>query len=172
MRIEVIGTPRLSLCSASSHDFPALFQRVLSDAEVMRYVIFGQPLTIQAAQALYSEKFDVEASGQKPGVLIERSSEEVIGFSGLMACSVLGEAEFELGFVLARWAWGKGYAQEIGHAQLQFGFSRLNCTRVLAQASPQNSGSIAALSKIGMRLHSTIESPGRGSRHVYVADAV
>jgi len=171
MRTEVIGTSRLSLCSASAEDFPMLFERVLSDAEVMRHVVSGQAMSLQAAEAFYAERFDAQASGQKPGVLVERSSAQVIGFSGLMPCTALGKNEFELGFVLARQAWGKGYAQEIGHAQLWFGFSTLKCARLLAQVSPNNGASIAVLSKIGMRLHSTIESPGRGERHVYVANA-
>jgi ribosomal-protein-alanine N-acetyltransferase len=171
MRTEVIGTSRLSLCSASAEDFPALFERVFSDAEVMRHVVSGQAMSLQAAEAFYAEKFDAHASGQKPGVLVERSSAQVIGFSGLMRCTALGENEFELGFVLARQAWGKGYAQEIGHAQLRFGFAKLKCGRLLAQVSPSNGASIAVLSKIGMQLHSTIQSPGRGTRHVYVANA-
>ena len=171
MRTEIIATSRLSLCSASAEDFPALFERVLSDAEVMRHVVSGQAMSLQAAERFYTEKFDSQASGQKPGVLVERSSAQVVGFSGLMPCAALGESEFELGFVLARQAWGKGYAQEIGHAQLRFGFSTLKCARLLAQVSPSNGASIAVLSKIGMQLHSTIESPGRAARHVYVAHA-
>ena len=171
MRTEVVGTPRLSLCGARAEDFASLYESVFSDAEVMRHVISGKPLSSEAAQALYSENFDAECSGQKPGVLIERASGEVIGFSGLLPCTVLGHSDFELGFVLARKAWGKGYAQEIGRAQLHFAFSKLKLSRLLAQVSPANIASVSALSKIGMQLHSTVESPGRGVKHVYVANA-
>jgi ribosomal-protein-alanine N-acetyltransferase len=171
MRTEVIGTSRLSLCGAHPSDFEALYHCVFADATVMRHVMAGRPLSFPEAHKLYVEKFDAECLGQKPGVLVERASDEAIGFSGLMPCAVLGAAEFELGFVLARKAWGKGYAQEIGRAQLSFGFSKLGCSRLLAQVAPENIASIRALSGIGMQLHSTIESPGRGMRHVYVASA-
>jgi len=137
----------------------------------MLHVMLGEPLSLEAAQVLYRGNFDAECSGQKPGILVERSSGEVIGFSGLMPCTVLGASEFELGFVLARKAWGKGYAQEIGRAQLQFGFSRLHLGRILAQVAPANIASVSALSKIGMQLHSTVVSPGRGVRHIYAASA-
>ena len=171
MRTEVLGTWRLSLCGARPEDFPSLYECVFSDIEVMRHVISGKPLSSEAAQAFYSQNFDAECSGQKPGVLVERASGEVIGFSDLMPCAVLGQSEFELGFVLARKAWGNGYAQEIGRALLNFGFSKLKLSRLLAQVSPANIASMGALSKIGMQLHSTVESQGRGVRHVYVASA-
>jgi len=172
MRTEVLGTPRLSLCGASAEDFAPLYECVFSDAEVMRHVMSGKPLSVEAAQALYSEHFDADCAGQKLGILVERSSSEVIGYSGLMPCTVLGTGDFELGFVLARRAWGKGYAQEIGHAQLRFGRSTLNLGRVLAQVAPANIASVKVLIKIGMQLHSTVVSPGaRGVRHIYVASA-
>ncbi len=171
MRTEVVGTSRLSLCGARAEDFASLYECVFSDFEVMRHVISGKPMSSEAAQAFYNDNFDAECSGQKPGVLVELASGEVIGFSGLMPCAVLGQREFELGFVLARKARGKGYAQEIGRAQLDFGFSKLKLNRLLAQVSPANIASMSALSKIGMQLHSTVESPGRGVRHVYVASA-
>ena len=34
------------------------------------------------------------------GVLVERESSQIVGFSGLMPCSVLGSQDFEIGFVL------------------------------------------------------------------------
>ena len=171
MRTEVVGTSRLSLCGAHPDDFAALFERVFSDAVVMRHVLGGMPLAEAAARAFYTEKLDTECTGQKPGVLVERASGEVGGFAGLMPCTVLGLADFELGFALARTAWGKGYAQEIGHAQLAFGFGKLGCNRLLSQVAPQNAGSIKALLAIGMQLLSTVESPGRGTRRIYVANA-
>ncbi len=87
-----------------------------------------------------------------------------------MPCRALGADDFELGFVLAQSAWGRGYAQEIGHGQLRFGFERLGCRRLLAQVAPANAGSIRALERLGMRWHATVESEERGPRHVYVAE--
>jgi [ribosomal protein S5]-alanine N-acetyltransferase len=170
-RTAVITTGRLELCAARPEDFLPLYESVLSVPEVMRQVMSGQVLREDAAQLFFTEKFDHAGTGQRPGILVERASAQVIGFAGLMPCSVLGASDFEIGFVLARAAWGRGYAQEIGRAQLAFGLSTLGCTRLLAQVSPQNPASMGALEKIGMHLHSTVESEGRGQRHVYVATA-
>lgn len=168
MRVEVVATPRLSLCGATLDDFEALYGRVLSDPEVMRHVFTGHALSLESARAFFDKDFDSEATGQKLGVLIERSAGEVIGFAGLTPTSALGEADFELGFVLARQAWHRGYAQEIGRAQLTFGFTVLKCHRVLALSSPNNPRSISALKKIGMQYHSTNDYQDRGNRAIYV----
>lgn len=171
MRVELIGTDRLSLCSADPADFPALYDRVLADPDVMRHVMGGVPLSAAEAEAFYREKFDAAGAGYGLGVLIERASSEVVGFAGLLPCELLGQPDYEIGFVLARRGWGRGYAQEIGRAQLKFGFGTLHCTRLLAQVSPENFASVNTLMKIGMRLHGTIDSPGRGRRHVFLATA-
>lgn len=102
---------------------------------------------------------------------MERASNDVIGFAGLIPCDSLGVADFKIGFVLAKPFWGRGYAQEIGRAQLEFGFSQLRCTRLLAHVSPQNPAAIKALESLGMRWHSSFDVAGRGPRHVYLASA-
>lgn len=171
MRTVVIATARLCLCATQPSDLPVLHERVLSKPEVMRQVLAGQALSAADAQAFFGQQFDRVGTGTRLGVLVERASNEVVGFAGLMACDALGAADFEIGFVLAQPFWGRGYAQEIGRAQLEFGFSTLRCARLLGQVSPQNPASIKALERLGMRWHSSIEAAGRGPRHVYMASA-
>jgi ribosomal-protein-alanine N-acetyltransferase len=171
MGVEFIGTDRLSLRSADPADFAVLYERVLTDPDVMRHVMAGLPLSREQAEDFFREKFDRAGTGRGLGVLIERASSEVVGFAGLLPCDLLGQPDHEIGFVLARRGWGRGYAQEIGRAQLKFGFGTLHCTRLLAQVAPENFASVNALTKIGMRLHDTLDSPGRGRRHIFLATA-
>ncbi len=152
-------------------DLESLYEKVFSDGEVMRYVFGGTPLSKQRSAELFSSAFDHDATGLKLGVLVEKDTDEVIGFSGLMECKVLGDNDYEIGFVLAKAAWKKGYAAEIGQGQLQYGFEKVGCNRLLAQVAPANVHSIRALERIGMKHHSTLESEGRGTRHVYVASS-
>jgi len=128
-RTAVITTARLELCAARPEDFLALCESVLSVPEVMRQVMSGQVLREDEARQFFTEKFDHTGTDQRPGVLVERAAAQVIGFAGLMPCSVLGASDFEIGFVLARTFRGRGYAQQIGRAQLTFGLSTLGCTR-------------------------------------------
>jgi RimJ/RimL family protein N-acetyltransferase len=170
MSAEVLRTERLSLWAAREEDFEALYTNVLSDPEVMRLVLAGGAMDRAAARALF-ETLDHAGDGREAGVLKELATGEVIGFAGCSPTQVLGEADYEIGFVLARSAQGKGYASEIGRAQLRFGFDVLGCARLLGQAAPGNAASIATLEKIGMRRHSTRMSEGRGERVVFVAQA-
>ena len=110
----------------------------------------------------------VDASYFRIMLLTEKPTGEVIGFAGLSPCDALGADDFEIGFVLARRAWGRGIATEIGEAQLAFGFEQLKCGRLLGLVDPRNAPSIHALEKLGMRHLETIADPRRGSRSVYV----
>ena len=62
-------------------------------------------------------------------------------------------------------------ATEIGEAQLVFGFEQLECARLLGLVNPQNTASIRALEKLGMRCQGTVADPERGPRRVYVIEA-
>lgn len=167
MARDIIVTPRLRLRSPTASDLPLLHDQVLSDPVVMRRAFSG-PLSAAGSRAFFDQDFDHEACGQKLGILTLRSTAEVIGFAGLMACAVLDGDDYELGFVLKRSAWGKGYAREIGLGQIELGFSRLGLPRILAQAAPDNAPSIAALTAIGMTLEAVVASRQRGERQVYV----
>jgi RimJ/RimL family protein N-acetyltransferase len=75
-----------------------------------------------------------------------------MGFTGL---SVPGfEAPFtpavEVGWRLARWAWGNGYATEAATAALDFGFSRAALDEVVSFTSFQNIRSQAVMQRLGM----------------------
>jgi len=169
MAAEIISTPRLSLRSALPADLDPLHERVFSDSEVMRFVFRGVPFDLDQSAAFFTSAFDHDATGLKLGVLIEKATSALIGFSGLMECRALDAPDYEIGFVLSQAAWGKGYATEIGHAQLKYGFGTVGCTRLLAQVATENHSSIAALKKIGMAFYGNLHSEGRGLRQIYVA---
>lgn len=166
----LINSERLLIRAPRPEDFGPLYQAVLSDAEVMRLAFQGQLSDQDRAFDFFSSVLDHDATGRKPGILIERSTNDVIGFAGPLLCSVLGAPDYEIGFVLARRTWGHGYASEIGRAQIEYGFTTLKLDRVLAQVSPENAASIRVLERLGMQLCSTTETSGRGVRLVYAID--
>lgn len=57
----------------------------------------------------------------------------------------------EIGWRLARKAWGHGYATEAAQAVLRVGFDRLGLTEVVAFTAMQNSASCAVMARLGMR---------------------
>ncbi|WP_245310286.1 GNAT family N-acetyltransferase [Bradyrhizobium jicamae] len=164
-------TPRLTLRTTTENDISILQGLIFGDSDVMRFAFAGAPMAREAAEDFVRKFFTFGGSLTGMAILTEKATGEIIGFAGLSPCDALGADDFELGFVLARRAWGRGIATEIGEAQLAFGFDQLNCSRLLGLVDPRNAPSIHALEKLGMRSLRTIADPKRGSRDVYVIEA-
>jgi ribosomal-protein-alanine N-acetyltransferase len=169
--LVILTTPRLILRAAVEADIPILQDLIFGDNDVMRFAFSGAPMAGDAAEDFIRRFFTFGSSLTGMAVLTEKPAGEIIGFAGLSPCNALGGDDFEIGFVLARLAWGRGIATEIGEAQLVVGFDRLKCGRLLGLVNPQNAPSIHALEKLGMRHLETIADPKRGSRDVYVIEA-
>jgi len=169
--LVILTTARLILRTAIEEDISALQDLIFGDSDVMRFAFSGAPMAREAAEDFIRRFFTFGSSLTGMAVLTEKPAGEVIGFAGLSPCNALGADDFEIGFVLARRAWGRGIATEIGEAQLAFGFEQLRCGRLLGLVEPRNAPSIHALEKLGMRHVETIADPRRGSRSVYVIEA-
>ena len=169
--LVILTTPRLILRTAVEEDISALQSLIFGDSDVMRFAFSGAPMAGDAAEDFIRRFFTFGDSLTGFAVLTEKPADEIIGFAGLASCGALGADDFEIGFVLARRAWGRGIATEIGEAQLAFRFEQLKCGRLLGMVDPRNAPSIHALEKLGMRYRATIADPKRGSRSVYVIEA-
>jgi RimJ/RimL family protein N-acetyltransferase len=82
-----------------------------------------------------------------------RAGSEFIGFAGLARPPF--EAHFtpavEVGWRLARSAWGNGYATEAGRAALAFGFEQAGLTEIVSMTAVGNRRSRAVMERLGMR---------------------
>ena len=166
--VIILTTPRLILRTTTENDIPILQQRIFGDSEVMRHVFLGAPMPNERSESFIRRFFTFGESLTGMSVLAVRTTRDVIGFAGLFPCEPLGVADLEIGFVLARQAWGRGIATEIGEAQLAFGFEELGCERLLGMVHPQNAPSIHALTKLGMRYLKDVTESNRPNRSVYV----
>ena len=152
-------------------DIPQLYQKIFGVPEVMSWVFAGAALSRAESEDFIRANFNFKAAPVGLCALADRVTGGVIGFAGLNPCEVLSDDDLEFGFVLAREAWGRGLATEIGQAQLALGFERLGRARLLALASAENAASISALKKLGMRHHSDVTPAGRSLRRVYCIGA-
>jgi len=166
MPVAVITTERLLLRASAPEDFEPLFAGIFSDDQVMRH-LSGTPMNRDRAVKLFTDVFDHEGTGRKVGVLTERAGGEIVGYAGLMPCTALEADDLELGFVLRKEVWGRGYATEIGKAPLDYGFRTAAKPRLLAQVRPANQASIHALQKIGLTFVKEYERPERGTWHIF-----
>jgi RimJ/RimL family protein N-acetyltransferase len=85
---------------------------------------------------------------------LERKADGVfLGFAGL---NLIGHEHlpvfglWEVGWRLARHAWGEGYASEAGRASLAHGFGAMGLERVIAYTAITNIPSEAVMQRIGM----------------------
>ena len=79
---------------------------------------------------------------------VERESSVRVGFHLLN--HIRGESIIQVGFSLARSAWGKGFGTEMAFAVLRYGFVERNLPRIAGIASLQNHASQHVLTKIGL----------------------
>jgi RimJ/RimL family protein N-acetyltransferase len=82
---------------------------------------------------------EVTATGQFVGFAGLDPTDDGLPFKGV-----------EVGWRLAREAWGNGYATEAGHACLDFGFDVLKLDEILAITAAGNTRSKAVMHRLGM----------------------
>lgn len=121
-----------------------------ADPEVREHL--GDPLTREqsdASVARFQAEFDRRGYGW--WAVEVRATGEFIGFAGLD--EVDEDVPFtgvEIGWRLARAAWGKGYATEAALAVLAHGFDTLGLGEILAVTTAANLRSQAVMRRIGM----------------------
>jgi RimJ/RimL family protein N-acetyltransferase len=126
-----------------------------ADPEVRKYL--GPLLTFEQAEAwVLNYQDDLDRHGFGFWAVEVRASGEFVGFAGLgildeeMPFTSAGLGGAEIGWRLARPAWGHGYATEAGLAALQYGFHVLGLPQVVAVTMTQNLRSQAVMRRIGM----------------------
>jgi RimJ/RimL family protein N-acetyltransferase len=142
-------TERLELRRFAAGDLEPLLA-VFGDAAVMRYVgeerrpldRAGVAALMTAAGAHWSEY------GYGLLAIVERETGRLIGEAGLQVLEA--GPDVEIGYTLARAAWGRGYATEAARAVLRWGFARLRLHRIHAVSDPANHASLRVLDKLGM----------------------
>lgn len=127
------------------------FAAINADPEVMEH--FPEPLTRRQSDEFVER---IEAGFAENGFFLwaveVRASNEFIGFTGLAAPGF--EAHFtpavEIGWRLARSAWGHGYATEAAAAALEFGFEEEGLDEIVSLTTMANRRSRAVMERLGM----------------------
>ena len=154
-----LETDRLLLRMLRESDLDA-YAEMCGDAEVMRYLGDGQPLTRPMAwrkMAMMVGHWSLRGYGLW-GVE-ERSSGALVGHIGFW--NPEGWPGVELGWSLRRSFWGRGYATEGARAALHFGFTRLGQAHIISLIHPDNAASIRVAQRLGECLHESIELMGK-----------
>lgn len=138
------------------------FAALNADPEVME--LFPRTLTRQESEAsIQWIEAGFEAHGWGLWALEPLDAGGFIGFTGLSVPSF--QARFmpavEIGWRLARGAWGQGYATEAALAALRFGFEQAKLAEIVSFTTPENVRSQAVMRRIGMTrdAHDDFEHP-------------
>lgn len=161
-----LTTSRLLLRPVEYMDIDQLVA-IWADPAATRYL--GGPRDRDEVRDMLDEEADSppkSAFGQWP--LIEKESGRVAGDCGLVEKTIDGAEEVELVYVIAPWAWERGYATEIGEALLTFAFDVLGLERVVSLIHPDNEASRHVADKLGMRLERLVARPDGVERELWV----
>jgi ribosomal-protein-alanine N-acetyltransferase len=134
---------------------------VYADPDVMRWVGHGAhrtPAETHSALRGYADALAIRGYGFV--AVIERSTGELIGDAGLHPLGGRGP-DIEVGYTLARAAWGRGYGTEAARALVEHAFGAIGASRVVAQVEPDNLPSRHVLEKLGMTERATRMAHGR-----------
>lgn len=142
-------TERLLLRAFVPDDFEA-HAAICADPDVMRYIRAGALTRAESWWQLARYMGHWQLRGYGLFAVVERATDRLVGHLGYIDPE--GGAGFELGWALAREAWGKGYALEGTRAALRHAFTALERDHVLCVIRPENTRSILLAQKLGATL--------------------
>ncbi len=125
------------------------FHAMYSDPEVVRFWPKA-PSRADVERQLANLLLAYERRGYGGWAVELRESGAFIGRIGLLQQFVGGGDEVEVGYVLSREYWGKGYAAEAARACRDWAFEHLPIERVISLIRPENERSIAVAKRNGM----------------------
>ncbi len=145
--LRSLETARLALRRPTRRDADAIFRRYASDRTALRWVSFPAHAGLDDTRRF----LDFSAREWRrwpagPLLILARDGGELLGGTGLAyeAADVAST-----GYVLARDAWGKGYATEALRAMIALA-GELGVRRLHALCHPENRASIRVLEKGGL----------------------
>jgi RimJ/RimL family protein N-acetyltransferase len=144
---------------------------IIADREVMRFMGSGRRYRVKRAGARVIARFSgVEARravaalqrhwerhGYGEWAMEEKGTGELIGRVGFVhhADWPVGPDKIEIGWTLARRAWGRGLATEGARAALDHAFGPLGIERVISIAHHDNVRSLRVMERLGARRQGT-----------------
>ena len=159
--IPSLSTARLRLRPFRESDLDA-YAAMCADEDVMRHIGAGGSVGADVAwrqMALFHGEWALHGHGM--WALEERAGARLVGRVGFLEPH--GWPGCELGWLLARDCWGKGFAFEAARAARDYGRDALGLGELISLIRPDNTRSIALAQRLGATLGETIDFMGQAS---------
>jgi [ribosomal protein S5]-alanine N-acetyltransferase len=151
---EELHTARLFLRKPRREDAPLIFTAYAQDPAVTRYLVWRPHTEVSDAYAAVNRFIaSWDARTAFVWLIFSRENDDLIG-------SISARKEehgFNLGFLLARNHWGRGYMPETIAAVVDWAFSNPAISRVWAACDIENKASARALEKAGFTKESVLQ---------------
>ncbi|MGG6239623.1 GNAT family N-acetyltransferase [Nodosilinea sp. AN01ver1] len=143
-----LNTERLRLRPLGETDAEVLYS-IFSDAAVMRYWNTAPWEHVGEARDAIANDFEARRTGSYLQLGIEKNAEaQLIGTCTLFNFNHQCRRA-ELGYALARSAWGRGFMHEALSALIDYAFAELKLHRIEAEIDPRNQASAKTLDRLG-----------------------
>jgi len=149
-----IQTPHLILRPLEPSD-AGILHCIYQSEGVLRYFPNPIPPTLEKVERFIAgQQEHWEKYGYGNWGVVQEGESEIIGWAGLQYLPELDETE--VGFLLDRPFWGKGYATEAALASLKFGFEHFSLDHIIALVHTDNLASRRVIEKCSMSYMDTL----------------
>ena len=155
--MKILETSRLILRHQSPDDLDSLFA-LYCDPDVSKYIP-DAPRNYEEAREELEWHMNGHPKHPELGLwaTIHKETNKFIGRCGLLPWTIDGQNEVEVAYLINKANWGQGLGTEAARAILDYGFEKLNLSRLVCLIDKENLASIKVAEKIGM----TFEKEGK-----------
>lgn len=148
----ILTTDRLLLREFVETDWRAVLA-YQSDPRYLRFYHWSErtPEDVRAFVQMFIDHRKEQPRSKFQLAIVLPGEDRLVGNVGLRM-QTADAFEGDIGYELAPWEWGRGYATEAARAIARFGFETLRLHRLTANCLAENTASAHVLEKIGMRL--------------------
>ena len=151
----VLHSQRFVLRGPTEHDIPAIIA-IAGDWEIASRLA-RMPHPYKEAEARFF--LDTIVPAELVWLIVERSSDLVLGCIGIAQDVDDASDTVELGYYIAREHWGRGIATEAGSVILAYGIGLVGRSRITSGHFADNPASGRVLEKLGFRKTGLSERP-------------
>ena len=148
---EIIPTPRLLLRKPiAPDDALPIFASYAADSAVTRYLPWRPHYNVEESLRILRTRLEWWDEGREYSwVIVHRTARVIVGM--VTASGEESATRYDLGYVLAREHWGRGYATEAARAVIDALLALPDVNRICARVDRDNTASMRVLEKAGLQ---------------------